>query len=565
MKIHSIAFRLTSLMAVIITALVSILIVIDNTLAESYYYNMKKSQMIKAYETINELNNCCSNDQIDSSTLTSKLDILTSNMSMSVIVVNSDWTTIYTNRNGESDMIFRLKMSMLNNDVFENNKPDNSDNNANDSQDNDSNNSKNSDNSAQNNDSLKGQKNRNNPNNQNPPDGSNSQDQNMSYNMNEGKFEDRTIIESNDNYTLQKIYDSKFSSDYLELWGTLDNGSSVMMRMSFDEIKESVKIFNKFATIVGIVLFMIGIIASIITSRYMTKPIKQLSKLSQEMSNLNFDIKYKGDDKDEIGDLGNSMNKLSDKLEKTISELKSANTELMRDIENRDKAEQMRTDFLSNVTHELKTPIALIQGYAEGLKDGISDDPESMDYYCDVIIDESAKMNNMVKKLLTLNQIEFGNEEIVMSRFDIVDLVSNVVNANQLRAQNKGISLLFNHDKTHCDVWSDEYKIEEVLTNYVTNAINHCDFDKKIIINLQELSDRVRISVFNTGKQIPEEDLENIWIKFYKVDKARTREYGGNGIGLSIVKAIMEKYGKGYGVNNVDGGVEFYLELDSKA
>lgn len=384
-------------MAVIITALVSILIVIDNTLAESYYYNMKKSQMIKAYETINELNNCCSNDQIDSSTLTSKLDILTSNMSMSVIVVNSDWTTIYTNRNGESDMIFRLKMSMLNNDVFENNKPDNSDNNANDSQDNDSNNSKNSDNSAQNNDSLKGPKNRNNPNNQNPPDGSNSQDQNMSYNMNEGKFEDRTIIESNDNYTLQKIYDSKFSSDYLELWGTLDNGSSVMMRMSFDEIKESVKIFNKFATIVGIVLFMIGIIASIITSRYMTKPIKQLSKLSQEMSNLNFDIKYKGDDKDEIGDLGNSMNKLSDKLEKTISELKSANTELMRDIENRDKAEQMRTDFLSNVTHELKTPIALIQGYAEGLKDGISDDPESMDYYCDVIIDESAKMNNMVK------------------------------------------------------------------------------------------------------------------------------------------------------------------------
>lgn len=158
MKIHSIAFRLTSLMAVIITALVSILIVIDNTLAESYYYNMKKSQMIKAYETINELNNCCSNDQIDSSTLTSKLDILTSNMSMSVIVVNSDWTTIYTNRNGESDMIFRLKMSMLNNDVFENNKPDNSDNNANDSQDNDSNNSKNSDNSAQNNDSLKGPK-----------------------------------------------------------------------------------------------------------------------------------------------------------------------------------------------------------------------------------------------------------------------------------------------------------------------------------------------------------------------------------------------------------------------
>ena len=225
----------------------------------------------------------------------------------------------------------------------------------------------------------------------------------------------------------------------------------------------------------------------------------------------------------------------------------------------------MRTEFLSNVSHELKTPIALIQGYAEGLKEGITDDPESMDFYCSVIMDEANKMNMMVKKLLTLNQIEFGDEELVMERFDIIELVSSVVNANELRAGQKGIKIIFNQADEHIDVWSDEYKIEEVITNYISNAINHCDFEKRIEVNVKKNGDNIRVSVFNTGKNIPEEDINNIWGKFYKVDKARTREYGGNGIGLSIVKAIMDSYGKEYGVRNLDNGVEFWFDLDAKS
>jgi signal transduction histidine kinase len=187
-----------------------------------------------------------------------------------------------------------------------------------------------------------------------------------------------------------------------------------------------------------------------------------------------------------------------------------------------------------------------------------------MDFYCDVIIDEANKMNHMVKKLLTLNQIEFGNEELVMERFDIIELVTSIVHANELRASQKDIKIIFEHEEEHIDVWSDEYKIEEVVTNYITNAINHCEFDKIIKINVERHGNDVRVSVFNTGKNIPEEDINNIWQKFYKVDKARTREYGGNGIGLSIVKAIMDSYGKEYGVTNLSDGVQFWFDLDGE-
>ena len=210
----------------------------------------------------------------------------------------------------------------------------------------------------------------------------------------------------------------------------------------------------------------------------------------------------------------------------------------------------------------MKTPIALIQGYAEGLKEGIFDSPETGEYYCDVIIDEAQKMNEMVKKLLTLNQLESMNDKVNIDKFDVSELINGIVESNKLRAINLGIDIVSEIDHT-INVWADEYRIEEVITNYVSNAINHCDGEKKIFVRAREYDDVVRITVKNTGKNIPDEDIERIWEKFYKVDKARTRAYGGNGIGLSIVKAIMELHNKAYGVNNVDDGVEFWLELDT--
>ena len=169
-------------------------------------------------------------------------------------------------------------------------------------------------------------------------------------------------------------------------------------------------------------------------------------------------------------------------------------------------------------------------------------------------------MNNMVKKLLTLNQLEFGNDKISMERFDLTEVIRGVVQSAQLLAGQKEAELTFSQESP-IYVWGDEFKVEEVVTNYVSNALNHVDYEKKIEVKAQKEGNVVRVSVFNTGDIIPKEDLEKVWIKFYKVDKARTREYGGSGIGLSIVKAIMDSMHQKCGVKNYENGVEFWFEL----
>ena len=254
---------------------------------------------------------------------------------------------------------------------------------------------------------------------------------------------------------------------------------------------------------------------------------------------------------------------MSEKLEQTISNLKKANNELMKDIEQKEKLDSMRTEFLANVSHELKPPIALIQGYAEGLKEGVNDDQESRDFYCDVIMDEAGKMNKLVRNLLDLNQLEFGKDNLQFERFDIRELIGGVLQSSEIMIEQKEAKVIF-HQEEPVYVWGDEFKVEQVVRNYFTNALNHVEGDKVIEIKIKKQDDKVRISVFNTGKPIPEEDLDQIWDKFYKVDKARTREYGGNGIGLSIVKAIMNSLQQEYGVQNYENGVEFWFELDSK-
>ena len=314
---------------------------------------------------------------------------------------------------------------------------------------------------------------------------------------------------------------------------------------------------------IGLLVIMISSGAIWFMSKRITKPLLELTEISRRMSNLDFEARYEGGGEDEIGTLGENFNKMSEELEHTISELKTANNELQEDIEQKKQIDEMRKEFLSNVSHELKTPIALIQGYAEGLKECINDDAESREFYCEVIMDESAKMNNMVKKLLTLNQLEFGNDQTAMERFDLTDLVRGVVQAAQLLADQKEAQIAFPQVEP-VYVWGDEFKVEEVVTNYVSNALNHVDGDKKIEVKIMRKDNHVRLSVFNTGKPIPEEDLDKIWIKFYKVDKARTREYGGSGIGLSIVKAIMESMHQKFGVVNYDNGVEFWFELEEK-
>ncbi len=387
----------------------------------------------------------------------------------------------------------------------------------------------------------------------------------LAYSMNV-EINEEAVIDSTDDYVIYRSTDKMNGIIYLEMVGSLKEGSLFILRSPLESIHESVRITNRFFLMVGGIMIVLAVISAWFFSKMITEPIKELADLSKKMANLDFDAKYSGEGSKEIVELGDSFNQMSKKLERAISELKTANNKLQIDIEKKDQLEQMRTEFLGNVSHELKTPIALIQGYAEGLKEGISEDPESREFYCDVIMDEADKMNHMVRNLLTLNQLESGAEQVVFERFDLAELTDNVLQSMEI--MNPGDVKIMYSPERPVFVWADEMKIEHVLRNYISNAYNHVSGDqyKYIEVKIQKDEEHhlARVSVFNTGKPIPKEDVDRIWDKFYKVDKAHTREYGGNGIGLSIVKASMESMHREFGVRNYENGVEFWFNVDMK-
>lgn len=381
-----------------------------------------------------------------------------------------------------------------------------------------------------------------------------------------GLFSDfAEVIEEGDGYVVQQVHTD--GADFLEMYGRLNSGISFIMHSPLESIRESAKIANRFLAYMGIVATLAGGVIVWFVSTKITKPVLELNRISEKMVHLDFEARYEGSGRNEIGLLGENINKLSASLEHSISELKTANNELQKDIEKKEEIDAMRREFLANVSHELKTPIALIQGYAEGLSEGINDDPESRSFYCEVIMDEAAKMNNMVKKLMTLNQLESGSDAVTMERFDVTALVRNYVQSAGILTRQNEITVRMD-DYGTVFVWGDVYKTEEVFMNYFSNAVNHCQAvderkGKIIVISLEQREGNVRIGVFNTGKPIPEESVPHLWEKFYKVDKARTREYGGSGVGLSIVKAIMESMNQKYGVENYNNGVLFWFELEN--
>ena len=373
--------------------------------------------------------------------------------------------------------------------------------------------------------------------------------------------DDIKILIKTDEYTVQQTADKRVNVNYLEMWGQLSDGDFFLIATPLESMTQTAHLSMTFYVLVGLATIILSILIINLVIRRYTRPIALLTDQAKSMADLNFETRYTGNETNEIGELGESFNKMADELEKTISELKTANVELMRDNERKSKVDEVRLEFLNNVSHELKTPITLIQGYAEGLKDNIAEDADSRDFYCDVIIDEASKMNTMVRKLLTLNQLEFGNDQTIMDRFDLVQLISGVIEGMQIMIEDAGAQLVF-APPSPVYVWGDEFKMEEVVTNYLSNAIHHAEGERRIEITIREEGSIVRTSVFNTGMPIPEDDIGHVFEKFYKVDKARTREYGGSGIGLSIVKAIMDGHHQSCGVENCPDGVLFWFTLE---
>ena len=285
------------------------------------------------------------------------------------------------------------------------------------------------------------------------------------------------------------------------------------------------------------------------------------------MANLDFNDRYRiSDTEDEINTLGQNINEMADKLELTIKRLRSNNNKLEQNIEEKSKIDEMRRQFISDVSHELKTPIALIQGYAEGLIENVNTDEESRKFYAEVILDESNKMDAMVKRLLELMKLEYRERKFNDSEFDLRELIKEEIRRHTVVIKENNIKVEFD-DSKKIMVYADQEYIEQVVNNYFTNAIKHVkdvNGTKKIIIRTENGNDKVRLYIYNTGDKIPEEYINKIWGRFYKVDSSRNRNDGGTGIGLALVKAIMNNYNNDYGVINHDNGVEFYCEINKK-
>ncbi|MDO4417239.1 MAG: HAMP domain-containing sensor histidine kinase [Eubacteriales bacterium] len=376
------------------------------------------------------------------------------------------------------------------------------------------------------------------------------------------------ILEEKVPYTIYVVRDRRAGARSIEMWGPLGESSFFLLRSPLEDIRRSAAVANRFNGFVGLAAAGIGAFIAWLLSRRIAEPIQELTDISVRMKDLDFSAKYAGGSRTELDTLGRNMNDLAQKLETTISALRTANNDLQRDLDRRNRQEEMRQEFLSNVTHELKTPIALVKGYAEGLQDGIADDPESRAFYLETIIEESDRMNTIVQKVLMLNQLEFGDETVSMERFDLASMIRNYLESASLLAQQAGADLLFAH-KGSVYVWGDPFLIQEVFQNYYSNALHHVKpaagsgtKEAVIDIRIEFRGQTVRVTVFNTGDPIPEASLPHIWEKFYKVDKARTRAYGGSGIGLSLVKAIMDLHHREYGAENYENGVAFWFELD---
>lgn len=356
--------------------------------------------------------------------------------------------------------------------------------------------------------------------------------------------------------------DPELQIDTLRYQSSLANDFTILIWVPLSEINESISLSNSFTLIVALLTLCITVVISYFASMKFTKPITEMNTQAKSMVDLDFSQQLTVMSNDEIGQLSLTINQLSSKLNDTIEELNIKNQELTKDINKKEELEQMRKEFISNVSHELKTPIFLIQGYAEGLHSNVVGDEAKRAFYSKVIMEEADKMDLMVKDLLDISQLESGSYSINLCTFNIDELAYDVVKKLTPTFEDQGIKFTLNSD-TKVAIIADPIRIEQVLMNLLTNGVNHCNNQKMMTFKLiKTTNNTVKISIFNTGSQIPEEALDKIWSSFFKVDEARTRDYNGSGLGLSIVKNILQLHHGKYGVSNKENGVEFWFELD---
>lgn len=371
-----------------------------------------------------------------------------------------------------------------------------------------------------------------------------------------------TRYELDNNTILEFEQDQTLNISFMVLKRLLPNADLLIIKLPLAAVSESASYAMNFFIITGLLTILAGCAWAYFFAKKFTLPLRELSVVAQSIASLDFSRKCTIASQDEIGDLGRSINNLSSRLDKAISELNHQNRQLQADVEEERRLDKLRKNFISSVSHELKTPISLILGYAEGLQENVNKDEENKNYYCAVIMDEAAKMDKLVQDLLNLTQIESGFYVLDKTDFDLSVLLAEVLLKYRAILQEKNIRLELTKPP-NAMVNADRMRIEQILVNYLNNAIDHVDDRKIISISICGAAEKTRLCVYNSGRHIPADSIDNLWLSFYKVDTARTRSLGGHGLGLSIVRAIQELHQNSYGVRNAENGVIFWADLSA--
>ncbi|HEX9026541.1 MAG TPA: HAMP domain-containing sensor histidine kinase [Clostridium sp.] len=340
------------------------------------------------------------------------------------------------------------------------------------------------------------------------------------------------------------------------------NDSLIFCVSSIQPIKEASEVISEFFIYLFYGLITVSIILALIYSNLISKPLVTLTFAANKMSNMDFSVICETDREDEIGSLAKSLNFLSKNLQASLLDLQKKNKKLEDDIEKERQLDNMRKEFTANVSHELKTPIGIIEGYAEGLKDGIVSG-EDAKMYLETIIDESKKMSVLVTNMLELSKLESGTTKPNPEAFNINRLITKVLKKHKPDFDENKFNVNFNSSTPYSYVYADPFQMEQVFTNLITNAIKYTPPSNDININIEEKLDKFKISVQNMGVRIPEEEISKLFDKFYRLDKSRERtQKNSTGIGLSIVKNILHLHNSEFNLQNIDKGVEFYFYLD---
>jgi signal transduction histidine kinase len=373
------------------------------------------------------------------------------------------------------------------------------------------------------------------------------------------KILSRTENDDGSYFEIRKEYFA--SAQYIVYGCFFEDDMALEIYYSLDSVNENSELASRvFFYLCLIIMFMI-ITLSIKIGFMVFAPLRNMINITKRMANMDFSAKCPRYDINDLNELSASINTLGTSLSRALGNLQSENKKLETDIQYERRQEKIRKSFISNVSHELKTPIAIIKGYAEGMKMGIGGD--NPDEICDIIIDEADKMNNLIVRLMEYMKLSSGAYKLYSSVFNLREMADEWAENHKMKMQREGIEFICDIDPEFT-CYSDVMMMENIFLNYLSNAISHIDNEKIIKVTAEDKGKSYRVRVFNTGKPIPGTDIENIWQSFYRADKAHSREEGRFGLGLSFVATIQDMSGEKYGVENKPNGVEFWFDVKKK-